>query len=175
MIFRPQIYFNTYIKENNVEAGGLSSRNEMTYTNRVKNNFFTMTMPRYILGNEAANSTEQEAQDLADRRRHRDDLLKSRAETSDAYQKALKDLADFKKQATAYREANNVKNPTAEEREIIATVTRSVSDVQLTGPGHGVPEIDRQIAAYALILKKRKDEAMKAWNEAGKVKLESST
>ena len=128
-----------------------------------------MTMPRYILGNEAASTNEKEAQDLADRRRHRDDLLKTRAETSDAYQKALKDLAEFKRQATAYREANNVKNPTAEEREIIATVTRSVSNVELTGPGHGVPVLERQIAAYAVQLKKRKDETMKAWNEAGKV------
>lgn len=128
-------------------------------------------MPRYILGNEAASSNDQEAQDLADRRRHREELLKARSDTSDAYQRALKDLAQFKRQATAYREANNVKNPTSEDREIIATVTRSVSDVELTGPGHGVPVLERQIAAYAIILKKRKDDTMKAWNDAGKVKI----
>ena len=121
-----------------------------------------MTMPRYIVGNEAAANDEQESQDLVDRRQHREELIQNRKDTNVAFKRAADDLADFKKKAAAYRLANNIKNPSLEDRELIATVTRSVSDVQLTGPSHGVPTIERQIAAHALALKKRKDETWKA-------------
>ena len=128
-----------------------------------------MTMPKYILGTEATVNNDQEARDLANRKCQQDDLAEAREETSVAYKQASEDLAEFKRQVVAYKAANNVKNPTNDQRNVIATVTRSVSNIQLDGPGHGVDPIDRQIAAHALALKKKRDEAMKAWNDSGKV------
>lgn len=147
----------------------MSNRHETTYTNRIKNNFFTLNVPRYIRGKKEAASTEVETRDLADRRRQKDELLKKRGETSAAYTQAQQDLDDFQQRCHDYRLANNVKNPTDNDRAVIATVTQSVSSVKLTGPSHGVPTIERQIAGHANALIKRRDEAMTAWNEAGKV------
>ena len=147
----------------------MSNKTETSYTNRIKNNFFTLTIPDYIRGTKEAANTEIETRDLQDRRRQKDDLLKTRDETSAAYSKARQDLADFQKAVQEYRSANNVKNPTTNDLALIASVKRSVSTIRLTGPSHGVPEIDRQIAGYANTLIKRRDETMKAWNDAGKV------
>lgn len=127
-------------------------------------------MPQYIRGTAAAANNEVETRDLADRRRQKNDLLQTRAETSAAYNEAQNELEKFTRQVEEYRAANKIKDPTPTEREAIVTVTRSVSDIQLEGPAHGVTAIERQIAAHALALKKKKDEAMKAWNEAGKVR-----
>ena len=129
----------------------------------------TLNMPKYIRGSKEAASTEVETRDLADRRRQKDDLLKKRGVTSAAYTQAQSDLDEFQRQVQEYRQANNVKNPTADDRAIIATVTRSVSSVRLNGPGHGVSDLERRIAGHASILVKRRDETMAAWNEAGKV------
>ena len=147
----------------------MSNRHETSYTNKIKNNFYSLNIPAYIRGNKVAATTEQEKRDLEDRRRQRDELLVKRTDTHAAYAKAQKDLDDFQQKALDFRQANNVKNPNADERQLIAVVTRSVSSVRLTGPSHGIPDIDRRIAGHAIILTKRRDETMNAWNEAGKV------
>lgn len=147
----------------------MSNKHETSYTNKIKNNFYSLNIPAYIRGNKVAASTEQEKRDLDDRRRQRDELLVKRGETSAAYTKAQQDLDDFQAKALDFRQANNVKNPNVGERQLIATVTRSVSSIRLTGPSHGISDIERRIAGHAVALGKRRDETMNAWNEAGKV------
>ena len=147
----------------------MSNKSETTYTNRIKNNFFTLTIPPYIRGSKEAASTAVETRDLADRRRQKDELLKTRGETSTAYAKAQDDLDHFQKQVQDYQLACNVRNPSANDRALIATVTRSVSTIRLTGPSHGVSDLDRRIAGRATALIKSRDDAMAAWNEAGEV------
>lgn len=148
----------------------MSNKQESTYTNRIKGNFYTLTIPHYIRGTKEAASTEQETRDLTDRRRQKEDLLKARGDTSAAYTQAQRDLDDFQRRVHEFRQANNVKNPTTEDRRLIATVTQSVSSIRLTGPSYGVSDIDRRIAAHATVLVKKRDETMAAWNDAGKVK-----
>ena len=130
----------------------------------------SLNIPRYIRGSKEAATTEVETRDLADRRRQKDELLKKRGVTSAAYTQAQSDLDDFQRKVQEFQQANNVKNPTANDRAIIATVTRSVSSIRLNGPSHGVSDIDRRIAGHAAALVKRRDETMAAWNEAGKVR-----
>ena len=126
-------------------------------------------MPNYIRGTEAAATNAVDQQDLIDRRKQRDNLLKTRTETSAAYNQAQANLSKFQQMVIEYQAANKIRDPSESEREVIAVVTRSVSDVRLTGPGHGVSDMDRKIAAHALKLKKLANEAEKAWNAAGKV------
>ena len=155
----------------NDNLGGITTKNETNYTNKIKGNFFTMTIPSYIRGTKEAASTENEAQDLADRRAQKEDLLKTRTETSAKYKAAQRDVDAFQAKVHDFRQANNVKHPTVDDRALITSVTQSVSSIRLTGPSHGVPNIERQIAGYATALIKRRDEAMAAWNDAGKVSL----
>ena len=147
----------------------MTNKHETSYTNRIKNNFFTLTVPHYIRGTKEAANTENEARDLEDRKRQKDNLLVTRGTTSANYKKAQADLDDFQLKVQEYRQANNIKNPSSTDLALIASVKRSVSSVRLTGPAHGVSDIERQIAGHANMLIKRRDEAMKAWNDAGKV------
>ena len=126
-------------------------------------------MPNYIRGTEAAATTNQDTDDLMDRRQQRDNLLQTRKETNAAFKKAQNDLTTFRNQVAAYRTANNIKNPSSIQLAAIDVVTKSVSNINLTGPSHGISDIDRRIAAHACALKKKVDETSKAWNQAGKV------
>ena len=69
----------------------------------------------------------------------------------------------------AYRIADNHKKPSDEDQSLLVSVRESVSSIVLTGPGHGVSDTDRRIAAHAVVLKKRSDELYKSYNEATKV------
>ena len=147
----------------------MTNRAETNYTSRIKNNFFTLTIPRHIRGTQETVNNDIEHQDLADRRRQRQALLKTRGETSAAYNQAQDELNDFQRKVAEYQKANNIKSPSSNDRAVIASVKQSVSSIRLTGPSHGVSDIDRQIAAHAVVLAKRRDETQQAWNEAGKV------
>ena len=92
----------------NDNVGGMSNKQESTYTNRIKGNFYTLTIPHYIRGTKEAASTEQETRDLTDRRRQKEDLLKARGDTSAAYTQAQRDLDDFQRRVHEFRQANNV-------------------------------------------------------------------
>ena len=152
----------------------MSNKQETSYTNKIKNNFVTLTIPNYIRGSKEAASTELESNDLVARRRQRDELSKTRADNYTTYQQAQEELDHFQSKVHEFRRANNIKNPTSDEREVIATVTRSVSSIRLSGPSHGVPDVERRIAGHATALAKRRDETMAAWNDAGKVFLKNT-
>ena len=91
----------------------MTNRNETNYTSRIKNNFFTLTIPRHIRGTQETVNNDIEHQDLADRRRQRQDLLKTRADTSAAYNRAQSELDEFQRKVAEYQKANNIKNPSS--------------------------------------------------------------
>ena len=149
----------------------MSNRTETNWTQRAKNNFFSMQVPHHITGAKAAAHSNREKNDLARRRRQKEDLLEEQELASAAYDRAQDDLNDFQRQVEAYKAADRMKEPTDEDRETMLLVKRSVESITLTGPARGMSDIDRKIFAHALALKKTRDDAMKAYDESGKVKI----
>ena len=96
-------------------------------------------------------------------------LERRKEEASDRYNEAEDKLLKFQNDVDSYRLADNQKNPNAAERLSLESVRSSVSNIVLNGPGHGVSDIDRKIAAHATVLKKAADTQYKAYLEASKV------
>ena len=128
-----------------------------------------MQVPHHVHGKKATVQTEREKKDLNRRRRQKEDLLAEQERASAAYDDAEAELTEFQDQVEAYKAADRVKNPSENDREVMLVVRRSVESITLNGPSHGVPDIDRKIAAHAIVLKKKRDDAMKVYDDAGKV------
>ena len=147
----------------------MSNRNEVSWTQKAKNNFFSMQVPHHIHGKKATIQTEREKNDLTRRRRQKEDLMEEQERASEAYDNAQAELTEFQDQVKAFKAADRVKDPSAHDREVMLEVRRSVESITLSGPSHGVPDIERKIAAHAIALKKKRDDAMKVYDDAGKV------
>ena len=147
----------------------MSNRTETNWTQRAKNQFFSMQVPAHIAGVKATTHTQREKNDLNRRRRQKEDLLAEQDRACEAYDRAQDDLNEFQRQVEAYKAADRVKDPSNEDRETMLVVKRSVDSITLNGPSHGVSDMERKIAVHALALKKKRDDAMKAYDESGKV------
>ena len=147
------------------------THNDVSWTQKARNNFPTIPLARHLVGGTVATHDEQDIKDLENRKKQLPKLLARKDEASDRYDEAEKELSDFRDKVAAYRVADNHKKPTADETAVILSVRESVSSISLTGPGHGVSDIERQIAAHAVALKKKSDTLYKSYNEATKVNL----
>ena len=127
-------------------------------------------MPHHIAGSQASTHTTREKNDLNRRRRQKEDLLAEQERASEAYDAAQEALDEFQRQGEAYKAADRIKDPSPADRETMLVVKRSVENVAISGPSHGTSELERKIYAHALALKKTRDEAMKAYDETGKVR-----
>ena len=145
------------------------THNDVSWTQKARNNFPTIPLARHLIGGAVATHDEQDVKDLQSRNKQLPKLLARKEEASKLYDEAEKELNDFRDNVAAYRVADNHKKPTADETSVMLAVRASVSSITLTGPGHGVSDIDRQIAAHAVALKKKSDTLYKSYNEASKV------
>ena len=139
------------------------------YRNQNKVPLGTMEIPAHLNKASTSSVNVTNRKQLEARKRTLPNLERAAADAEAAHTLASDEYTNFVDLATQYRDAENARQPTAEQSRVIREINDSVITINLTGPGDGTPELGRKMAVQVLNLKKKKDAAMTRWNTAAKV------
>ena len=149
-----------------METRNYSSANRPN-NNAVINRFNTPQLPAAYLSESTVSLNQGCRAEIKVRRTRRDDLRQQREEGLSNLQQLDKTYHDFVALAESFLDADNAKNPTADQNQTICDLNESIADVVLAGDqasGGQRAQTSAKISAKMLNLKDAADTARKAWN-----------